>query len=39
VRTGSYRIVYSVEGGRLLVLVLAIGDRGDIYERLRRRLG
>jgi len=30
-------VVYTVEDD--LVLVLMIGGRGDVYERLRRRLG
>jgi mRNA interferase RelE/StbE len=32
VRVGDCRIVYSVEDGRLLVLVLAIGHRKDVYR-------
>jgi mRNA interferase RelE/StbE len=31
-RVGDYRIVYRVEGDRLLVLVLDIGHRRDIYR-------
>lgn len=34
VRVGVYRIIYSVDRGRLLVLVLDIGHRKDIYRRL-----
>ncbi len=30
---------YIVDGDRLTVLVLMVGQRGDVYERLRRRLG
>ena len=37
--TGDWRICYIVDGDRLIVLVLIVGQRGDIYERLRRRLG
>lgn len=33
VRTGDYRIVYEVEDDVLLVLVIAIGHRRDIYRR------
>lgn len=33
VRVGDYRIVYTVEDGRLLVLVLAVGHRSSIYEQ------
>ena len=34
VRVGDYRIVYSVNDGVLLVLVLAVGHRREIYRRL-----
>lgn len=33
VRTGDYRIVYEIYDGVLLVLVLAVGHRRDIYQR------
>ncbi|MBB1509843.1 MULTISPECIES: type II toxin-antitoxin system RelE/ParE family toxin [unclassified Tessaracoccus] len=33
VRTGDYRIVYEIHDNVLLVLVVAIGHRRDIYER------
>lgn len=33
VRTGDYRVVYEVRDDVLLVLVVAIGDRRDIYQR------
>lgn len=33
VRTGDYRIVYEVNDNVLLVLVVAVGHRRDIYER------
>lgn len=32
-RTGGYRIVYEVYDDVLLVLVVAVGHRRDIYER------
>lgn len=32
VRTGDYRIVYEIEEGRLVVLVLRVGHRRDIYK-------
>lgn len=34
VRVGDYRIVYTVIDDRLLVLVLALGDRKDVYRSL-----
>lgn len=33
VRTGDYRIVYEIEQDRLLVLVLSVGHRREIYQR------
>lgn len=33
VRTGDYRIVYEIHDGVLLVLVIAVGHRRDIYRR------
>lgn len=32
VRTGYYRIIYEVHGGQLLVLVLRVGHRRDVYR-------
>ena len=32
IRQGRYRIVYSVENGKLLILVIKIGHRKDIYR-------
>ena len=31
VRTGDYRIVYRIDDGRLLVLVIALGHRRQVY--------
>lgn len=33
VRTGAFRIVYEIVDNKLLVLVVAVGHRRDIYER------
>ena len=33
VRTGDYRIVYEIHDGELLVLVLAVGHRRDVYRK------
>lgn len=33
VRTGDYRVVYELEDDRLLVLVLTVGHRREIYQR------
>lgn len=32
-RVGDYRIIYRVDNGRLVVLVVDAGNRGDIYKR------
>ena len=34
VRVGDYRVVYTIENERLLVLVLTVGHRGDVYQNL-----
>ena len=39
IRVRGWRICYTVEGGQLIILVLVVGSRGDVSERLRRRLG
>ncbi len=36
VRAGEYRIVYRIEDRILLVLIVSVGHRGDVYDRLRR---
>jgi mRNA interferase RelE/StbE len=33
VRTGDYRIVYTVSDDVLLVLVVALGHRREVYDR------
>ncbi len=33
VRTGDYRIVYEIHDNVLLILVIALGQRRDIYRR------
>lgn len=32
-RVGEYRIIYSVDNGKLIVYVVDAGNRGDIYKR------
>lgn len=32
-RVGDYRVLYSVDGGRLVVYVIDADNRGDIYKR------
>lgn len=38
-RSAGYRLVYTVEDNRLVVLVIAIGrrDRSEVYEKAKRR--
>ncbi|MEV4901982.1 type II toxin-antitoxin system RelE/ParE family toxin [Citricoccus sp. NPDC055426] len=33
VRVGNYRIIYTVQNDRLIVVVVAIGHRKDVYEK------
>jgi mRNA interferase RelE/StbE len=32
IRVGDYRIIYSIEDGKLLILVLRIGHRREVYR-------
>ena len=34
IRVGAYRVVYQIKDDELLVLVLRIGHRSDVYRRL-----
>jgi mRNA interferase RelE/StbE len=36
IRVGDYRVVYRIEDEILLILVVRIGDRKDIYQIIRR---
>ncbi|GGL12225.1 type II toxin-antitoxin system RelE family toxin [Streptomyces flaveus] len=33
-RVGDYRVVYTVEDGQLIVWVLAVGNRRDVYRQI-----
>lgn len=33
VRSGDYRVVYQIDDGVLVILVVAVGHRRDIYRR------
>lgn len=37
-RTGDFRIVYRVIESRIEILVVAVGHRRDVYERLKKML-
>lgn len=39
VRVGNYRICYQIDDGKLVVLVITISTRDDVYALLRRYLG
>ena len=36
-RTGDYRIVYRLVETRIVVLIVAVGHRRDVYEKLRSK--
>lgn len=33
IRQGNYRIIYSIEDARLIVIVVNVGHRRDVYDR------
>ena len=33
VRVGDYRIIYTIEDGALLVIVITLGHRREVYDR------
>lgn len=37
-RTSSYRIVYLVKEKKITIVIVAVGHRRDVYEKLRRML-
>ena len=34
IRVGDWRVIYVIEDGRLVVLVVAVGLRGEVYGRM-----
>lgn len=38
IRVGQWRVCHTVEKDKLIVLVLTVARRGDVHERLRRRV-
>ncbi len=39
IRVGTYRVCYTVDDGKLVILVITISTRDDVYELVRRYLG
>lgn len=39
IRVGNWRVCYTLEQPGSVVLVLTVARRGNVYERLRHRLG
>jgi len=37
-RTSDYRVIYRIRGGELLIIVVAIGHRREIYQQLNELL-
>jgi mRNA interferase RelE/StbE len=37
IRAGDYRIIYTIRDEVLLIVIITIGHRRDIYKSLRRR--
>jgi len=33
-RVGDYRVVFSKDEGKLFILIIEIGSRGDVYNRI-----
>lgn len=39
VRVGNYRVCYQIDDGKLVVLVITISTRDDVYQLVQRYLG
>lgn len=39
IRVGNYRICYTIDDGRLHILVVTVSTRDGVYQLLRRYLG
>lgn len=39
VRAGDYRVVYTIADALLVVLVVRVGHRGEVYGKLRKHRG
>ena len=36
VRSANYRIIYTIDGSRLIILIVKIGHRKDVYRKLKQ---
>jgi mRNA interferase RelE/StbE len=34
IRVGNYRIIYEIEEGRLLIILISVSHRKDVYKKL-----
>ena len=34
-RTSDYRIIYRIKGGELVIIVISIGHRREVYKKLK----
>lgn len=39
IRSGNFRIIYQINDDKLLVLVVGIGDRKEVYKKITALLG
>lgn len=37
IRVGVYRVVYETRGDELIVIIVKVGHRREVYDRYRRR--
>ena len=37
-RTSDYRVIYRIRGGELLIIIVAVGHRREIYKKLSELL-
>lgn len=34
-RTSDYRIIYRINGTELVIIIISVGHRGDVYKKLK----
>jgi len=37
IRSGDYRIIYQIQDKHLVVLVIRVGHRRDVYQKMKRK--